>query len=245
MMVITRRALLALCGTLLLSIPLAGQTPTADELVAKYLTARGGMDKIKSVNTARISGTLSAQGMDMPFTMTTKRPNRMRQEITMQGASMIQAFDGTTVWMVNPMMGSPEPRALEGPQADLIKNQAVFDGPLVGYKERGDTLEVVGPADVDGAKGWKVKLTRQNGQSMQIVLDADTGLERQYIATLEQNGLQQEVQTFMSDYQATDGLQVARTMRTMMNGQQVVGLKFDTVEFNVPVEDAFFSMPAK
>jgi outer membrane lipoprotein-sorting protein len=243
MVVMTRRVLLVLCAAILFPTSSSAQTPSADELVAKNIEARGGEAKLKSLNTARLTGSLSVQGMDVPFTMITKRPNKMRQEMTMQGSTIVQASDGQTVWAINPMIGAAEPRAIEGPQADMLKSQALFDGPLVGYKDRGDTLEVVGPAEVDGAQGWELKLTRKDGQAMHIVLDATTGLERQWTATMEQNGLTMEINTVLSDYQPTDGVQVARAMRTMMGEQQVVALKFSNVEFNIEVDDGIFSMP--
>jgi len=243
-MAITSRLAALVVGMALVSAaPAAAQTPTADELVAKYLAARGGMDKLQAVNTARIAGTVSTQGMDLELTVTSKRPNKMRQEVTVQGQKMIQAFDGTTVWGINPMMGSPTPQVMEGPQADLIRTQSLFDGPLVGYKDRGDTLEVVGPATVEGAKAWNLKLTRKDGKSMNILLDAETGLERQWTTTMDQGGMTMEVQTIMSDYQTVSGLQVARSMKTLMGGQQVASLTFTSVEFNVPVDDAEFVMP--
>jgi outer membrane lipoprotein-sorting protein len=219
------------------------QTPSVDELVAKNLAARGGLAKLQTLNAIKLTGNVSVQGMDMPLTVLTKRPNRMRQEMSMQGQTLVQAFDGETVWAINPMMGSPTPRVLEGPAANALKTQSLFDGPLVGYKERGDTLEVVGPADVEGVKTWKLKLTRKDGQSMHIFLDADTGLEKQWTAQMEQNGMTMEIETIISDYQASDGVMVARSMRTMMGGQQVAGVTIATVEFNLPVEDAVFAMP--
>ena len=221
----------------------AAQTPSADELVAKNLAARGGEGKLKSLNSMKLTGNVSAQGMDMPLTVLTKRPNKMRQEMTMQGQKVVQAFDGETVWGINPMMGSTAPPRIEGPTADALKTQSIFDGPLVGYKDRGDTLEVVGPADVEGVKTWKLKLTRKDGQSMHIFLDAETGLDKQWTATMDQSGMTMEINTVMTEYQATDGIMVARSMRSMMGGQQVAAVKFATVEFNLPVEDAEFAMP--
>ena len=64
---------------LLVAAPSSAQTPTADELVAKNIAARGGEEKLKSLNTIKMTGTVSAQGMDMPITLLTKRPNKMRQ----------------------------------------------------------------------------------------------------------------------------------------------------------------------
>lgn len=223
--------------------PAGAQTPSADELVAKNLAARGGEDKLKALTSARLVGNLTMQGMDMPITILTKRPNKMKQEMSMQGQKIIQAFDGTTVWAVNPMMGSAAPRVVEGGPADAVKAQSIFDGPLVGYKDRGDTLEVVGPADVEGVKTWDLKLSRKDGKTMHIFLDAETGLEKRWTATMDQNGLTMEIETNMADYQATDGVKVARSLRTMMGGQQMAAVTFTTVEFNVPADDAEFAMP--
>ena len=221
----------------------AAQTPSVDELVAKNLAARGGEAKLKSLNSIKLTGSVSVQGMDMPLTVLTKRPNKMKQEMTMQGQKVVQAFDGENVWGVNPMMGSTTPRVIEGPAADNLKTQSIFDGPLVGYKDRGDTLEVVGPADVEGVKTWKLKLTRKDGKSMHIFLDAETGLDKQWTATIDQNGMTMEIETVMTEYQPTEGILVARSMRSMMGGQQVAAVKFTTVEFNLPVEDSEFAMP--
>jgi outer membrane lipoprotein-sorting protein len=227
---------------LLVAAPSFAQTPTAEELVAKNLAARGGLEKLQSLNTMKVTGIVAFQGMEMPMTLLTKRPNKMRQELSMQGQSIVQAFDGQTVWASNPMLG-PGARALEGPQADALKNQALFDGPLVGYKDRGDTIEVVGPAEVEGAKAWKLKVARQDGRSMFILLDATTFLERQWSVTMEQNGLTMEIDTIIGDYQPVDGVQVARSMRTVMGGNPMGTLKIASVEFNVPVEDSVFVMP--
>ena len=230
-------------AALLLAASASAQTPSPDELVAKHLAARGGEDKLKAVNSMRLTGNVSVQGMDMPVTVVSKRPNKMKQEMTMQGQKVVQAFDGENVWGVNPMMGSTAPRVIEGPTADALKTRSIFDGPLVGYKDRGDTLEVVGPADVEGVKTWKLKLTRKDGQSMHIFLDAETGLDKQWTATMEQNGMTMEINTVMTEYQPTEAIMVARSMRSTMGGQQVAAVKFDTIEFNLPVEDSEFVMP--
>jgi outer membrane lipoprotein-sorting protein len=241
----------AVIGVLALGVVLAasaarGQTPTVDEIVAKNLAARGGLDKLRGLQTMKMTGTINVQGMDMPLTVMTKRPNLLFQEMTMQGQRMVSAFDGAKVWAINPMLG-PGPRELTGQQADMIRDQASFDGPLVNYKDRGDTLEMAGSADLGGAKAWKLKLTRKiGGRSMFIYVDADTGLEKQWSATVDQSGMTIDVDTVMLDYQPTpEGVLVARSMRTLVGGQQQGLLKVLTVEYNVPIEDAAFQMPAK
>ena len=79
---------------------------TVDEIVAKNLAARGGLDKLRGLQTMKMTGTINVQGMDMPLTVMTKRPNLLFQEMTMQGQRMVSAFDGAKVWAINPMLGS-------------------------------------------------------------------------------------------------------------------------------------------
>ena len=233
-------------GLVLVASAARAQTPSVDEIVAKNLAARGGLDKLRSLQTMKMTGTINVQGMDMPLTVMTKRPNLLFQEMTMQGQRMVSAFDGAKVWAINPTLG-PGPRELTGTQADMIRDQASFDGPLVNYKDRGDTLEMAGSADLGGAKAWKLKLTRKLvGRTLFIYVDADTGLEKQWSATVDQGGMTIDVDTVMLDYQPTpEGVLVARSMRTLVGGQQQGLLKVLTVQYNAPIEDAAFQMPAK
>ncbi len=235
-------------GVLVLAVALsaagaAAQTPSVDELVAKNIEAHGGKETLAGVQSVRMTGTVKAQGQQMPLTITLKRPNRVRQDMTVQGTKLVQAYDGEKAWALNPMMG-PQPQVVEGLQADTMKNQSAIDGLLVGYKERGDKLELVGPADVEGRKTWELKLTRTDGQVLHLFLDAETSLEAQWSGSVSQDGMNLDIVTLMSDYQPVDGLMLPRTLRTRVNGQEVAVLTISNIEVNVPVEDSAFAMPA-
>ena len=54
---------------------------TADEVVGKYLTAMGGADKLKSIKTVKLEGSLSTQGLDIPITITRKNNVGMRIDL--------------------------------------------------------------------------------------------------------------------------------------------------------------------
>src|SRR5689334_16952366 len=78
---------------LALASPVHAQT--ADELIAKNIKAKGGMDKIKAMKSLRATGHMAlGPEMEAPFVMTLKRPNEMRMEFTLQGMTGIQAYDG-------------------------------------------------------------------------------------------------------------------------------------------------------
>src|SRR5215213_6450011 len=89
------------------------QAQTADEIIAKHLQARGGVDKIKTVQSQRITGKMvMGQGMEAPFTLEAGRPNKMRMEFTIQGMTGVQAYDGKTGWAVMPFMGKKDPEVM-------------------------------------------------------------------------------------------------------------------------------------
>src|SRR3954454_20855336 len=110
----------------------AVQAQTADEIINKHLTARGGKDKIKAVQSARMTGKMvMGQGMEAPVTMELARPNKMRMEFTIQGMTGVQAFDGKGGWSVMPFMGKTEPEAMSTDDIKQAEDQADMDGRLV------------------------------------------------------------------------------------------------------------------
>ena len=135
---VRRSGALALAAALCMAVPVrTAPQGTVDELVAKNLAAKGGLAKLKAVETIKQTATMSMMGTNVPMTIYTKRPNMVRQEMTVDGKIVINAFDGETPWIINPIIGAERPIVVSGPQAAMIKEQSSFDGPLVDYKEPG------------------------------------------------------------------------------------------------------------
>src|SRR5512141_2866972 len=72
----------------------APASPTVDEIVAKNIKAKGGADKIKSMQTMQMSGTATLQGMDVSMKIYSKRPNMTRQEVKLQEKTIVSGYDG-------------------------------------------------------------------------------------------------------------------------------------------------------
>src|SRR5579862_4451550 len=85
---------------------------TADDVIAKYVAARGGMDKIKAIQSLEMKIKANQQGLEFPGKLDLKRPGKMRLEMTIQGKTMVQAYDGKTAWMIMPFLGSPDPQVM-------------------------------------------------------------------------------------------------------------------------------------
>lgn len=239
--ILTGIAALALCASVA-----SAADPTVDELIAKNVQARGGMDKMKAVNSIKVHGKMvMGQGMEAPFTMMQKRPKMTRTEFTIQGMTGMQVYDGKNGWMVMPFMGKKDPEAMTADQAQMLDEQADMDGPLVDYKEKGNKVELVGKEQVEGADAYKLKVTLKSGQQRVIYLDAESGLEVKTEAKRTIRGSEVDGETYLSDYKEVNGLMMPFTMESGAKGQSMrQKMVIDSVETNVALSDTLFNMPA-
>jgi outer membrane lipoprotein-sorting protein len=219
-----------------------------DEIVAKNLQAKGGAEKWGSVSSVKMTGKIAIQGQEMPLTTYAKRPNMHRQEISLPDGRIVQAFDGTTAWVINPMMGSNAPQVMPGGLADTMKNSADFDGALINYKAKGHTIELVGKEKLADKDVYHLKVTMKGGQVQHYFLDAESGLELKTSAEVDMGigaGTKQTLDTEMSNYKAEGGITLPHTVKQFVNGKPTVEMTVTAVEFNAALEDAMFRMPKK
>ena len=226
--------------------PAAAPLPTVDDIIAKNLQAKGGAAKWQSMKSVKMTGKMTAQGTEMPLTVYAMRPNFNRQEITMAAGKAIQAFDGTTAWVVNPMLGIETPQAVPGPAAELAKNSADFDGALINYKAKGNDIELVGKEQLEGKDVYHLKVTTKGGPVQHYLLDADSGIELRMSAEVELGGGQkQTLTTAMSNYKQVDGIMIPHTVTQTAGGRTLLQWTITTVEFNAVPDDSIFRLPKK
>ena len=232
--------------TLALTVAFAAvaSAQTVDEIIAKYVDARGGMDALKNVKSAKFFGKTMMQGLEAPGILYVKRPDKVRMEFTIQGQTMIQAYDGTTGWYIAPFMGKTDPEKMSDEDAEEIQEMADIEGPMVEAKSKGNTIELIGKEDLEGAPAYKLKLTRKNGNVDYVYIDAEYFLEVKTTSKRMRQGAEIEVDNFPSDYKDESGIMMAHSQENKMNGQTVSQYNIDSVQFNIDIPDSVFAMPA-
>jgi hypothetical protein len=224
----------------------AAGAQTADDIVNKHIQAMGGLDKIKSVKTLRMTGKMvMGQGMEAPMTIETARPNKLRVEFTFQGMTGVQGFDGTKGWQVMPFMGKTEPEELPAEQVEQMKEQADIDGLLVGYKDKGSTVEYLGKGDLEGTPVEKIKLTKKNGDVVTFFIDAESYLVLKQAAKITMMGQQVEGEAILGDYKQVDGITYPFSMEQKAQGAPGAGMvmSFEKIEVNPELDGSRFDMP--
>src|SRR5215472_13442240 len=142
-----KRVLSVLLGIVALTVVSPGQT--AEELVAKNLRAKGGIGEIKAAHSLRMSGRLQQGGFVAQVGQDAMVPNLLRQTLTIQGMTQIEAYDGSIGWQISPFGGRKDPERLGEDDLRGLAEEADFYGPLVDYKQKGHTVEYLGHDTVD------------------------------------------------------------------------------------------------
>jgi outer membrane lipoprotein-sorting protein len=239
------RRVIALVFSIALLFTINASAQTVDEIIAKHVQARGGLEKIKAVKSAKTTGKLVMQGLEIPVTIQQKRANKLRLDATFQGKSLVQAYDGAVAWKIDPFQGTSEPEKMAGEEEKQTVEQSDMDGALIDYKEKGHTVELVGKEDVEGTPVYHLKLTKKSGDISHIYIDAENYLEIKSTAKRKTPGGEMEIETFYGNYKPVNGLVYPFSIEAKVGGQVVQNVVVDKMELDLAIEDSFFKMPVK
>lgn len=222
---------------------------TADEIIKKNIDAKGGLSKLKSIKTIRLTGLFSMPPMgieDATITVVAKRPNLIRMDIEVMGMVVVRAFDGETAWQIMPtQMGDMETGEMPEDDAKEMKRESDFDGYLIDYKKKGHKVELIGKEDMEGTEVYNLKVTLKDGYVVNFYFDTNNFLELKSKAKTSFQGQDMEGETFYSDYKEVAGILFSHSIEMKLDGQTSQQVIFEKIELNVDVEDDYFKMPAK
>ena len=228
--------------TFLVSIPADAQS--VDEIIAKSLAARGGVDKIKAVQSERLTGRISlGPDAEGPFLVQIKRGGKIRQEMTLKDKLNIRATDGVSGWAVNEGADAID---LSAGEIRNMAGGADIDGPLMDYKAKGNTVEYAGKEKIEGKDAYKLMVTMKGGQVRTEYIDCESHLGVKWAGKINVNGQELDVESYFRDYRRVDGIMFAFLIDSDTVGTPFKQkITFDKVEVNPMLEDAIFAKPAK
>jgi hypothetical protein len=229
--------------------PSAAQT--VDELVAKHIAARGGIDKIKAIETLKITRTVATGiGSNVRVIIYKKRPQLYRgEQAPAQGGAPLTArgVNAEDAWDTVQGKITTRPEAAESETREI---DADFDGLLVDWKQKGHTVLYDGLEAMPGGDVHKLKVTTKSGVVRTIYLDAKTALERRHTGVLTlPNGRKLDTSVDFSNWKEVNGVKFAfdinedRVDPKGATPAQSLVVYTEKIEANVPMDDALFATP--
>lgn len=220
--------------------------PTVDDLVAKNIQAKGGAQALQALTSMKFTGKMLVNDgkMELAFSQVKRRPEDVRNEVTLQGMTAVEAYDGATGWKIMPFQGRKDPEKMSADDVKGLQEDAEIDGPLVNWKEKGSTVEYLGTEDIDGTQAYKLKVTKKNGDVQFVYLDPDHFLEIRTITQRMQHGAQMEFETDYGDYEKVAGVFMPFAVESGVRGstdKQKVAI--EKAEPNVAIDESVFHFP--
>ncbi|WP_456438814.1 insulinase family protein [Psychroserpens sp.] len=209
---------------------------TAETVVASYLNAVGGKDKLQNIKTLLTNADVTIEGA--PFkpkaVIKAMAPNKESMEMVIEGMGTVmkQKFDGSAGYREQQGMKVPmTDKELDGKKAE----KGLFPELYLSLA----TMELESIAKVEGKDVYKIKVTKGEDVSSRYY-DIETGYLVRTESTSEQQGQMVTSIVDFSDYQDVNGVMIPKTQK-ITNGPQIITLMSTDVKFNEGVTDADFN----
>ena len=216
--------------------PVTPPVSMLDDIINKHINALGGREELLSLKTIRLTGTLTTQGFDVDVTITKSHLIGMRTDINIPGMSAgYRIVTPTKSINFLPFQGQSSP---ETTQAESSATQTTLDiqSPLLDYRAKGTSVELLGTEKVDGEDSFKLKLTFKSGAVNTCFISSKTYLITKATTKMTINGEPTDMETTYSDYKKNaDGYLFAYTTT---NPAGVTN--FTKIETNIAVDPAIF-----
>jgi photosystem II stability/assembly factor-like uncharacterized protein len=231
------------------AVTAAAKPLTVDEIVTRHAEARGGAQRLSAVQNLKTSGKVvfgdSDFAINAQFAQVRKRPASIRTEVTFQGLTAIDAYDGQQSWSVDPFQGRKDPFRTSADEARGLAQDADVDGALIGWREKGSQVAYLGTEDVDGTPALKLRVGLKDGDVQYIYLDPDYFLEIRRVSERRVRGSERVTETDYGAYAQVNGIWIPTSIESgKKGGPKTQRFTVESVEANVPVDDGIFRFPA-
>lgn len=219
--------------------------PSVDDVVARHLAARGGLERIESVQSLRLTGRATAgPAHQARVVREIQRPGRIRTEFTLQGVTAVRACEGESCWQVAPLQGQIDPETMSPEAAREAREPADIDGPLVHWRDKGHQVSLVGRESLNGRDVYRLETNLADGSVRHDLVDAESHLlVRSETERLVGGRVRKAALTF-GDHRAVDGLVFAHSIEITAEGApNTVVVILDKVEIDPSLDAARFPLP--
>jgi hypothetical protein len=246
---------------------------SAEQIVAKSVAARGGLDAWRKVETMMWLGHIESAHAPVPslrFVLSQKRPNRMHFEIDAMQDRTLRVFDGLRGWKMRPSHGRPEVQPYTIDEVRFAQTGPGIDGPLIDYAQKGSSISLAGVDEIEKRKAYHLIVRTATGENQHVWVDAETFLEIRYdrpaggprpAAAAAGEGAEagasaaaggahaaagRMVSVVYRDYKTTDGLKIPSLIETAVApGAQPDRMVIERVVLNPLLNEQTFSMPGQ
>lgn len=219
-------------------------TPSSKRLVNQAIEARGGLERLKSIRSASLSGKIRIGSVEGTLSIDFKRPNLMRTQLVFLTRTVVRLFDGTSGWMSSGPAGHLEFEPMSAVDLSRARREADMDGPLVDSAAKGIRVEPAGKGEVDGRPTDALDIFFSDGTTQRYQLDAATHEPVGWDGLEVVNGKQRELTSTIRATRRVEGVLFPTVIESATPGSSPSQrITIEHIELNPRLDDAWFRPP--
>ncbi len=220
---------------------------SADEIVARYVEARGGEDRWSEATSIHMRGIYATFSDHEAFELVRASGDRYRLDFRVLGGEAIRARDAQGPWWRHPLLQPETARLEDGPYKALVERESLFIPPLFPSNALGVAVEFVGHSEVDGIPVLEL-LVRLPGEAEEHwYLDPDTYLEvaiDSQVNDFTQSADPMRQRAFFDDFREIGGLMLPFRVEYEF-GHRLESMTVEAASVGEPFEETRLSPPAQ
>lgn len=225
---------------------------SVDQIIDTYLENTGGKKEWRKLQSMKMQGIVPIMGMEMPITVFSKMPNKLKVEVETIFLKVIpQSFDGTTAWAIDPMLGSSYPTKLSAEETQAMYNTTEFAPPYLDYQKKGHEIKLEGKETVNGKECFKLKIIKNKHNDKGEVEEYHYFDTQSYLPVMVSNtgafgqGKGKFIERFLSNYKKVGKLTIPHLIKVKMDGVTTQEVTFKNISLNEHINDQIFSFPSE
>ncbi|MEC9374194.1 MAG: hypothetical protein VYC34_10140 [Planctomycetota bacterium] len=221
--------------------------PSAKEVLANYIEARGGEEALRAITTLRRTGSVEDFQRQRAGKLTHLTGDEMRVFMSLEfpGEPVLAGCDGETRWRMDPTSG---PMTFGPPDSATAANFDFYRD--LNYSTHFPQITNEGRGDFEGVDCWRLRLVDLEGREMYEFFAVDTGLKagEQRAVLLRDDNLRIHREIWQ-DWKESEGVKYPGRILTKVSTQdapdrltQIVA--YDVIKAN-DVKPEEFAIPAE
>ncbi|MCH2136751.1 MAG: DUF4292 domain-containing protein [Phycisphaerales bacterium] len=221
--------------------------PPAEDLVAQFIRASGGLAAIHSIQGMEVIGHIRLPGAKSPgtFLWLVADSDRAAFETTFPGLGTA-AFgsDGTVGWSLLELPGARTVEALSLQEVESRRQRANWFELAFTLPDRADSMKTMGSSRFHGADTWEIALERSDGRGERLFIDKASNLLAGFTMPMDASEGAPVVTVRFKDYKPVGELVLFHRIE-ILGGTTRVELEVKRITFDeIAPDDARFKTPA-
>jgi hypothetical protein len=204
-----------------------------DKIIEKTIETMGGKEKLMTVKSIKKMGFGESQGVKYPVNFYAVHNKAERTDFSFNGLTGYQIITVDSGYNFSPFGGMATPERMTDSDVKLSSDEFDLESPLVNYKAKGHTIELMENEDIDGVDAIQLRANLKNGKTIFYFIDPDTYYIIRTTAKGESNG--QEFSNTSNYYN------FKKTKEGLVYPFTIDNVTYDNIEINISVDDKLFS----